>query len=55
WLKKKLKSSMVTVSVGEEEVMDLKSVTGEVSVSKEEVDLYNKVNQACSSRLPPEI
>uniref|UniRef100_U9UHN7 Uncharacterized protein n=1 Tax=Rhizophagus irregularis (strain DAOM 181602 / DAOM 197198 / MUCL 43194) TaxID=747089 RepID=U9UHN7_RHIID len=34
---------MVTVSVGEEEVMDLvNSVTGEVSVSKEEVDLYNK-------------
>jgi len=29
--------------------------TGEVSVSKEEVELYNKVNQVCSSRLSPEI
>ncbi|PKY39178.1 hypothetical protein RhiirA4_522347 [Rhizophagus irregularis] len=63
------KSSMVTASVGEEEVVDLvnrldmnghvtedevvdviknlrkKSVTGEVSVSKEEVDLYNKTKK----------
>ncbi|CAB5303882.1 unnamed protein product [Rhizophagus irregularis] len=29
--------------------------TGEVPVSKEEVELYNKVNQVCSSRLSPEI
>ncbi|EXX75016.1 uncharacterized protein OCT59_005775 [Rhizophagus irregularis] len=29
--------------------------TGEVPVSKEEVELYNKVNQVCLSRLSPEI
>jgi hypothetical protein len=27
----------------------------EVSVSQEEIETYNKINQVCSSRLPPEI
>ncbi|CAB5185999.1 unnamed protein product [Rhizophagus irregularis] len=66
------KSSKVTPSVDEEEVVALghvtedevvevimnlrkENVTGEVPVSKEEVELYNKVIQACSSCLPPEI
>ncbi|PKY46063.1 hypothetical protein RhiirA4_460834 [Rhizophagus irregularis] len=29
-----------------------KGKTGEVPVSEEDMSLYNKVNQACSSRLP---
>ncbi|UZO08926.1 uncharacterized protein OCT59_029169 [Rhizophagus irregularis] len=32
-----------------------KEIAGEVPVSAEEIEIYNKVNQACSSRLPPEI
>ncbi|PKC67086.1 hypothetical protein RhiirA1_458848 [Rhizophagus irregularis] len=27
----------------------------DVSVSQEEIETYNKINQVCSSRLPPEI
>uniref|UniRef100_U9U8Q0 RRM domain-containing protein n=1 Tax=Rhizophagus irregularis (strain DAOM 181602 / DAOM 197198 / MUCL 43194) TaxID=747089 RepID=U9U8Q0_RHIID len=55
------KSETMKGHVTEDEVIDVimdvrkKSTTGEVPVSQEEVDLYNKVNQACSSRLPPEI
>ncbi|PKC05749.1 hypothetical protein RhiirA5_420518 [Rhizophagus irregularis] len=55
--KKKITDGHVTA----DEVLDVikelrkEKETGEVPVSKEEVELYNKVNQACSSRLSPEI
>ncbi|CAB5352754.1 unnamed protein product [Rhizophagus irregularis] len=35
--------------------LNQKEIAGEVPVSAEEIEIYNKVNQACSSRLPPEI
>ncbi|PKY58486.1 hypothetical protein RhiirA4_429745, partial [Rhizophagus irregularis] len=53
------KSSTVIEGVDEEEVVDVvnrdirkKEKVGEVPVSEENLELYNKVNQACSSRLP---